>query len=373
MAESHDGQPPEDSALQQYLRAMQACLNVPEALLAFVDSAGLCRAACVARNWQAAAKTPALWTHLAAARWPCTASKPLADAVRARGPREFFRAFVAAERPILPTFAPGPPLTPLNAFNEGTTSLSVYDFLFTLDVRQGDQVLCSVARGPFEVLREGFEADYFAAETRRYDGFIFDGLNASVDCRAGWFPPGLEPYNWDGPPIVEEDEEVMLTLCVVRRSDGHVSRFVPPTPLDGSYSSLGQESDGTRFFAANPGLSGGLPVYLTPPHQLGVRPPCGHPTWRGTQLMCTISIGNESEFPNVMTPETWSPPADPSVVVQADGYVLLRWISIYFMVGPNVMDEEHDAILNQEPFEDPYVGVELDAVVRMLDESLEFR
>ena len=124
MAESHDGQQTEDSALQQYQRVMQACLNVPEALLAFVDSAGLCRAACVARNWQAAAKTPALWTHLAAARWPCTASKPLADAVRARGPREFFRAFVAAERPILPTFAPGPTFTPFNAFNDGTTSLS---------------------------------------------------------------------------------------------------------------------------------------------------------------------------------------------------------------------------------------------------------
>ena len=362
------------SAPRETQFAVQACLNVPAALLAFVDSTCLGRAACVARAWQAAAKTPALWTHLAAARWPCTASRPLADVVRARGPRDFFRAFVAAERPILPTFAPPPP--PTWSHTEGTTDWTTTlagfnDLLFTIEIRQGDRVLCSMARDPFDVLSKSFEADYVAAEVREFDGFIFDGLNASVDCRAGWFPPGME---WRD----SSDAEIILSLCVVRISDGHVSRLLPPTPIDEDntmgYCALGEEanhSPGDRFFAANSRLSGGLPTYFEPPHQLGIRPPFDHPSWRGAMMNCIIAIGNMTEFPNAMHPEIWSPAADPSLVVQADGYVLIRRISIYFMNGPNVTDEEEEALFDQGG--DQYAAVDMAALVRSLEVNLEFR
>ena len=88
-------------------------------------------------------------------------------------------------------------------------------------------------------------------------------------------------------------------------------------------------------------------------------------------MNCTIAIGNMTEFPNAMHPEIWSPAADPSLVVQADGYVLIRRISIYFMNGPNVTDEEEEALFDQGG--DQYAAVDMAALVRSLEVNLEFR
>ena len=57
---------------------LRAALNEPTAVLAFADAKGVLAFACCGRMCQTAASSPALWTKLAANRWPCTASGPLA-------------------------------------------------------------------------------------------------------------------------------------------------------------------------------------------------------------------------------------------------------------------------------------------------------
>lgn len=385
---------------------LRAALNEPTAVLAFADAKGVLTFACCGRTCQTAASSPALWTKLAANRWPCTASGPLAGAVRGRGPRDFFRAHVAAERSILPTFAPS--TAPRSRFDEDDF---FDDLLFTLELRHGDRVLCSVSRPPSEVLRRGFGADYFAAEPQmdpvfrhfrlfnyypepsEVDGLVFDRLDARLDYDDGWgdaegeFPPGSTCYL--------TQEKLSVTVCVVRRSDGRVSRLVPPFKIgEGTksqpfgYGYMGGGGFGPwRFFAANEGLTGSLPIWHRDvPHQLGIW--TWGPRWRGGQyttpagrqeeliahrkIVCHMQIGTTSEFPSDMRYNTWSPQEDPSVVVGADGSVLIRRIVFYFTCEPNITPAALHYHLGERGDPDPTADVELDDLHSTLRRNLNF-
>ena len=379
-----------------------AALNEPTAVLAFTDAKGVLTFACCGRMCQTAASSPALWTKLAANHWPCAASGPLAGAVRARGPRDFFRAHVAAERSILPTFAPGPPPP-----RPGYANDFFDDLLFTLELRHGDRVLCSVARPPSEVLRRGFDADYFAAEPQmdpvfrhfrlfnyapepsEVDGLVFDRLDARFDDSDGWGPTECFP------PTGIASENLVVTVCVVRRSDGRVSRLVPPFQIgEGTesqpfgYGYMGGGGFGPwRFFAANEGLTGSLPVWHRDvPHQLGIW--TWGPRWRGGQyttpagrqeeliahrkLVGHMQIGTTSEFPSDMRYNTWSPQEDPSVVVGADGSVLIRRIVFYFTCEPNITPAALHFHLGEHGGPDPTADVGLDDLHSTLRRNLNF-
>ena len=216
-----------------------------------------------------------------------TASDALVAAIRGRGggankPEAFYafyRAMILCARPSLRQDAHGeqslfevtlvqdrmvpPPYVP-----------SIHDLCLTLELRQGDSILCSVMREASDVVKNLRGDDHWQDSA----GVLFDNLTALVDCRGGTFPPGIKlelsdmDHPWRGErtgSFTSPDEKVQYTVSVVCKSTGRVAMLMPRTAID--FQSIGlmnfsQFGPGNGHspvakFPVNPSLRGMLPFH----------------------------------------------------------------------------------------------------------------
>ena len=172
-----------------------------------------------------------------------------------------------------------------------------------------------------------------------------------------------------------------------------MSRLVPPFQIgEGTesqpfgYGYMGGGGFGPwRFFAANESLTGSLPIwYREFPHQLGIWP-CGPRFHQGTfttpgesevrvdrRIVGHMQIGTTSEFPSGMRYNTWSPQENPSVVVGADGSVLIRRVVFYFTFEPNITPAALHFHLGEHGGPDLTADVGLDDLQSTLRRNLNF-
>jgi len=296
---------------------------------------------------------------LAAARWLSTASAEFVGAIRARndgGAKAFFRARLLCAKLLMRSDAivcdidedeqwQGKARFTLQTLNR-PNSPSLADLCFMLELKQGDTILCSVARDAKDVLRD-IDDDYMGVwrmGDSTMGGLVFDALNARVDCRDGVFPPGVgvhialdgdgnnqEVHNWK--KVASRDAILELTLSVVCKRTGRVAMLVPATAIDvhtmsgfmdfGPGNGQGEE----HFFRANPRLCGHLPFYHRSMSYL-VAVSGGRHTRKFT-TQC--HFGTNSEFY-----PTWTPTDNPTVVPGADGYVTIRRLAFSFETQQNL-------------------------------------
>ena len=315
----------------------------------FLDATKVAETGVASRAWHSAAASPSLWLALAEARWPAVAA--MQSIVRARGPREFYRARATADH-----------------VKREPSAFDASKHLMTLELEQHGRVVCSVAREAADVFREEL-ADDDSRTTA--PGLLFDELDARFDCRSGRFIGELSQAS------------VKFTVCVVRKSDGLVAPLVPPYYLEADegwgFGERARSYCPDRCFPANQKLSGLLPFRMRGiPNQLGF---ISHRDDPGVIGAC-VSIGDTDEFPphngfaNTVTGATfengflppWTPLPDPSVVIGDDGFITLHKFKIHFEASARDRDEDYD----EEEEEEIPRGLSMAAIHRQLACKLRF-
>ena len=284
--------------------------------LSFLVVAEIPRGAALCKAWSAAARARDLWLALCEARWPCTASGALRQAVLRRGPREYYRQHASALRGTTPQ-----PLLDLD------------DHLIQLELSQNGRAICSVARELRDVMRRNCRHNSDDTGGLRA-GLIFENLRARIDTSTqNVFPP-------------EAHARLSVSYVVIRKSDGRVATLVPADTLDmWCGRSFGRDNDGGKF-AAYPSLRGSLPSQFE--QQTSLDDALRHPTRHDPampkdiaadyllnrlgrdyahEVTAEVQIGLDDEFPRDGVP--WTPSPDASVVV-GPGYVEVRRILCTF-------------------------------------------
>jgi len=238
--------------------------DVLEHTFGFLDATKVAETGVASRAWHSAAASPSLWLALAEARWPAVAA--MQSIVRARGPREFYRARATADH-----------------VKREPSAFDASKHLMTLEFEQHGRVVCSVAREAADIFREEL-ADDDSRTTA--PGLLFDELDARFDCRSGRFIGELSQAS------------VKFTVCVVRKSDGLVAPLVPPYYLEADegwgFGERARSYCPDRCFPANQKLSGLPPFRMRGiPNQLGF---ISHRDDPGVIGAC-VSIGDTDEFP----------------------------------------------------------------------------
>ena len=108
-------------------RLTEDCARAVLTLLAVKD---IPAAAACSRAWGAAARTSALWMAWVSTRWPSGSGGALRQAVRRRGPREYYRQQAAVLRAHTPQRPP----------------LDLENLLVQIELTQNGRTICSVAR-----------------------------------------------------------------------------------------------------------------------------------------------------------------------------------------------------------------------------------